>query len=135
MVAEFTPYLIDANHIAVAVQCSTCAECGRNMIGDLHGRALSVYPRHALVDQLKRADVGRLSGRYNAAGRLLCADCAPVHARFHCVLCKEARAGTPQYSEGDPAEFLCVPCFEQRTAKEWDEAVQELRKNHRWDFE
>ncbi len=119
----------------MVVETEPCGVCRRPT---LLGEGAGVFPAWYKVSrdmQLLRAGWRDQSKATTADGKTLCTECAATHARFFCALCNTERSGEPQESYGDPAEHLCVPCYETVPAKAWREKGNELERAHRYDFE
>ena len=65
----------------------------------------------------------------------ICTQCAAEGVTFKCSACKETRNADQLYEAiGDPADFLCLPCYETVPAKKWDELMKQLRQQHQHDY-
>jgi hypothetical protein len=114
---------------------SRCAKCEALMI-----------PRGLKIDDWGSALWGRAAKEMGLVRRfdgrmdedmIVCAPCARKGgATFTCALCGVARGFDQEHdSWGDPAERLCVPCYETVPAKVWEAKTKELYGVHRYDFE
>lgn len=85
---------------------------------------------------MKRANMVYLSST-QVDGDPICKECeAAGKADFLCALCeKRYPSSEVKESIGWPAEFLCKNCYETKPAKIWDEKVDELQEDHRYDFD
>jgi hypothetical protein len=85
--------------------------------------------------QMKRADLVYLSTT-KVNNKAICLDCVDAgKATFQCALCHQTypTSGIQQIF-GDPPDYLCKPCYGTVTAKEWEKKVNELDKEHEYDF-
>lgn len=125
------------------VELNRCAACERWMldVSEPKGaagerRAFARYHQgYRLEDQMEAAGIARRSDR-TADGDPVCAVCAAEGRAFVvCALCEQRRPSDQvEYSLGDPAEYLCRPCYETVPAKRWAEARDELYERHRYDY-
>jgi len=141
---KFTPtLLLDADgkptgYGTLRVIVSTCAACQSPMVAP--PRSQAPFPRamnETFGAQIKAAGWQVASEACLADGGRICDRCERAGlATFRCHLCGLLRS-TSQVQEGfgDPAEYLCVPCFETVPAKRWAEACAALREAHKYDFE
>ncbi|MCJ7507540.1 MAG: hypothetical protein MUO85_02265 [candidate division Zixibacteria bacterium] len=122
----------------VLVELEKCHICHRYMINSRDAK-YGLFPKYdkiTIEKQMERAGwVQRSSVEVDE--KYICCECAEAgKADFHCSLCNQRRLTDKiQESFGDPAEFLCTPCYESVPAKVWDEKVEKLREVHRYDFE
>jgi len=97
------------------------------------------FPRWVKIDfdaQLKKAGWVTVS-QVKVDDHHICDECASAgKADFLCALCGK-RKPTSEIQErfGDPSEFLCKQCYETVPAKQWEEKVESLEADHRWDFD
>jgi hypothetical protein len=132
---HFVPSVIEEGYGIVCVAIGQCSNCERPTIATGSGAAFPAFWQAGRAEQLKRADWKEASWSKTAKGLPLCKECAPKAAAFTCALCKQARTGEPEESFGDPAEYLCAPCYETVPAKVWDAKSKELSDKHQYDFE
>ncbi len=132
--ASFVPQLLEEGYGIVLVAVSTCAKCSRTMIATGKGYDFPAFWKAGRTEQLRRADWREKAFVTNADGGALCKECAETDGAFRCELCKQVRQGEPEDLFGDPAEYLCTPCFETVPAKTWAEAVSRLMDAHQYDF-
>ena len=131
------------------VNLHKCPTCGRWMLPRI-ARHLNTPIDHTLfvISIFDTRPLSRLEQVLDRAGwRLesdsefdnhhICAQCASEgKGGFTCALCGQVRSSDQEKkSFGDPAEFLCVVCYETQPAKVWQQKVDELYEEHRCDFE
>lgn len=136
---EYTPTIIHENngdvYLTVMIQGARCQGCSLVMIQDWKSDAIPVYWKASLSEQAKRASVVFRSYTHDASGKELCKACAPTKGGFVCAMCNQRQRGDlSKVSFGDPAEHMCLVCYETRSAKEWDELAHRLLVKHQYDF-
>jgi len=141
---KFTPTLLlgadgkPTGYGTMLVAVRACATCQAPMVASPRGA--DPFTRgwdETFGAQLKAAGWQVASDACVADGGRICDRCKQAGlATFRCDLCGLLRS-TSQVQEGfgDPAEYLCVPCFETVPAKRWAEACDALREAHKYDFE
>ena len=138
---EYVPKKINSRLAAFAVEIEPCAICNKDMVSKPIEYAFSngnTFPicTNSFDSQVK---AGGFVIRSNATidGEYICKDCASKGlADFECDLCnKRYPTSDIKKSIGDPADYLCVHCYASCSAKIWDEAVNQLEDEHRYDFE
>lgn len=133
-----------AAFVTFAMYCEACAICKRLMYVDSDAYRTSMAPLQlgiTIREQAQRAGMVPHGSAEDARGRDICAECqAAGLARFRCWLCRQERT-TDQLQErfGDPQErtpdYLCTVCYQSVSAARWEQAVAELEKEHRYDYE
>lgn len=138
----FTPQIIDDNEYALfAVELSRCCQCKALMVRDNKTtRNSNPFPRSIWDDyhsQAKRAGL-RISSEVTINDEPICGDCKKNGAvTFTCYICrKEMPTNFIQLSIGYlPADYLCKACYESVSAREWEETVDKLEENHKYDYD
>jgi len=125
---------MDKMTFELRVEC--CPFCGRPMMDKCGYGIFPFYMGNNQESQMKeRGVVFRSSATIN--NKHICVECKKAgKASFKCALCKEMKSSSKEEeSFGDPTEYLCKDCYATVPAKEWDEKVERLRKDHQYDWE
>jgi len=140
-IAEYIPELINNEYAKMIVAISSCPICKKIMINGYNETYydLSTFPVNWMVGftaQIKRAGWVISSG-IKVNDEYICTECKLAgRGYFNCALCGEEKPlNKEKESFGDPAEYLCSDCYESIPAKVWDDKVNDLRMQHRYDFE
>ena len=113
-------------------KCPSCKALAVNL-----DEPFPLYYELHLRAQVQRAGIGILSHVSIDHGDYICKKCeAEDKALFKCVLCEQDRKSSEiEDSFGLPPEHLCKSCYASVPAKKWDETVERLRREHRYDNE
>ena len=142
--ADFIPTLIELDGTTyglMVVGLKACPKCQRYMVAAYIPKGMwhSVFPLFYKInfpEQVRRAG-WVIESDVQVDNKYICKDCEKAGlADFECSLCRQ-RKPTSKIEErfGDPPDFLCSDCYESVTAKVWDDAVKDLREEHRYDYE
>lgn len=147
---NFTPMRDKNSQVGVMlVSLSKCGHCKKIMVYPprSQGHDFSTFPvwmGNAFDVQVKRAGwvlaaiKGDTTTQDEGRIRVICVGCAAAgHASFTCKLCKEKRSSDLEqagYGDWDDRDSVCKPCYETVPAKEWEETLDEISKEHRYDY-
>jgi hypothetical protein len=140
---KFVPQIAkvcDRTYVVMMLEAKVCPICSKVMIRQ--GRALmhgGHFPNAFtlnLESQMKDAGLVFLSC-VKVDDESICVECvATGKADFLCALCnKRYPTDQEQYCIGDAPEYLCKSCYASVPAKVWDEKVEQLMEEHRYDYE
>lgn len=146
-IAEHVPRLVAGEqgmcYAEFLVEVLTCVGCLKLMIAAPPKRLPKVFPTYceaSFESQRLRAGLA-LAGPATPAGRI-CEGCSKAgEYSVTCSLCEKLRPlsaieETFGLNADDlPRFYLCRPCYEARSAKEWGEKSRELSEETRYDFE
>lgn len=122
----------------IIVKVSSCACCNRNMISRRWKRAPDYYLIEGrLSDWMEARRFVYDSDAVDSNDEPICEICKKEgKSSFKCAICDEIKPSSKiKHSFGDPAEYLCVDCYNSVSAAEWDKKVDALEGAHRYDFE
>ena len=117
-----------------------CPICNKHMIKQWPKNYDNPYfPNYIEMTQQAQAERAGVVFRSNVTvdEHYICVECAEAgKADFLCVLCNE-RKSTDKIQEryGDPPDFLCKDCYKTVSAEVWETKCDELREEHRYDFD
>jgi hypothetical protein len=120
--------------VIIAVRAWRCESCKWPMIEQKHlDKGVLAHDTTSVAGQLQGAGFKVRSGIFWSGE--LCTECAAKAASvFTCELCKQERPSDQVEEQfGDPAEYLCKPCYETVPASVWDAAKERLRRSHQYD--
>ena len=124
----------------MVVSTARCWTCKRVMVDRPRRDSYPHYTFPSSMDinfdaQLKMAGWVAQSDQKAAGEWAICEECAASgKASFECALCGQTRTSDRKEERiGDPPEFLCRDCYETVPAKEWDDKVQQLQREHQYD--
>ena len=131
----FTPQKV-GGHFVFRVRTERCGQCEKQMIckPESSNRTFPDYYKDNLEAQAKRAWlVINSANEFN--GRFICECCVKSGSvNFTCELCHETKKTNEiEESFGASEHHLCKKCYETVPAKYWDEKVEELNDDHKWD--
>jgi hypothetical protein len=135
----FIPGVVAGHYGLLLVELQRCSVCGRQMLHRDAKRAQKIFPLYlalTLKAQLNRANWRLASGITDKNNDVICESCAAENlGSFVCVLCGiERPSEAVQQSIGDPPDYLCKICYDSVTARAWERKIDELEKDHRYDY-
>lgn len=133
---EYTPKVIEKNYVEMLIEGKKCKTCDRLMLPNIKSGLFPNYLRINQDAQMKLAGMVYISST-QVDGKTICKECeAAGKADFLCALCNiRYPSSEVKESIGLPAEFLCKNCYETKPAKIWEEKLDALQDDHRYDFE
>lgn len=118
------------------VQIEECWTCKNNMVKEPSGQ--HPFPLHYRFsfDQQRRRAAFTYRSNIKVDNEYICIECEEAgKATFKCALCKERHDSDEKHTSiGDWPEFLCIPCYETVPARVWEDKIEELEEEHRYDF-
>lgn len=115
----------------VLVELDLCASCQIPMLPNN-----GPFPPYYMIDanaQRKRAG-WECPSNQTINDERICETCAQQDkATFLCFLCNQTRKSSQQQRSFGGGDYLCIPCYETSTAKQWETAVNTLNERHRYD--
>ena len=139
-IEDYCPHIIGKQYAEMLVEIGVCSICKNYMIPDYDGQyRRSVFPLYRYLNfdaQVERAGWEKMSS-ITVDDKYICQKCAESgKADFLCALCNERKPSDKnKESYGDPPEFLCCDCYENVSAKTWEEKTSELYDVHKYDWE
>lgn len=119
------------------LEIKTCPKCNKKMINASHNALRQSFPGYNklnLETQLSKKDMV-IRSETEEGYHYLCENCED-NMEFKCWGCKETRLKKDiKWKYGDPPDFLCIHCYNTKTAKEWNDLRSEIDDNHRWDYQ
>lgn len=136
---NYTPKILEnrqkSNLIEMCVEAYKCDYCGKMMLPKL----LAIFPKYIRLNQKAQMENAGIVYFYTETGDSekiceICRDNGKID--FVCELCNQRKDSSKiQKSIGSPADYLCKDCYENKSAKEWEEIEEQLYERHRYDFE
>ena len=118
-----------------------CPICHKYMMekikeSDYNNKIFPIFYDLTQTAQIKNAGVVYQSN-FKIDNENICIECAESgKASFECALCGERKSSSLQKEAiGDPAEFLCIDCYNNKSAAIWENKVHKLYEKHRYDYE
>lgn len=116
----------------VVVEILKCKSCESDMVSPIERSDQSPFTfRLPMSSQIEQA------GRKMAAGaKGVCADCYESgNITENCRICEEDRKPSEIEETIGGKYHLCKPCYETVSAKEWEDTIDNLRVQVRWENE
>lgn len=139
---KFVPKIIEEGshvYLEMLLEGEKCHLCKKIMIAVVSPYRPKIFPAYMKLNQKAQMETIGLvfTSSCLVDDHAICHECVEAgKADFLCVLCGERKPSNQvQESIGDPAEFLCTGCYNTKSAKEWDEKVDELQEEHKYDFQ
>ncbi len=138
-VENFVPERVSEKYVTFLVEYSKCHTCSKDMIIRNKNNVLP-FPAWYKIDidaQMKKGGFVAQSGKRidENEDQYICVNCAKnIKTYFLCSLC-EKRKSTDRIEEGigAPSEYLCKDCYETVSAKVWNEKLDLLEEDHKYD--
>jgi ssDNA-binding Zn-finger/Zn-ribbon topoisomerase 1 len=140
---NYTPKIYaNGRYVEMLVQAAKCPICEKVMVykedkNRYYGNRIFPLPISINQEsQIKRAGIV-FKSTVKVDDAYICEECqSSGKATFLCALCNNRKSiDKVQESIGDPPEFLCADCYASVPSKIWDEKLEELQEEHRYDFE
>lgn len=141
-VDEYVPKIYDKGSfpkIQVLLKTMLCGICKTPMLPDMH-KFFPIDRWNNQKEQMIRGGIKEQSSVHDCNGKPICIDCKESgKIEFTCRMCEQKKPSSKiqesfGYSEGD-IDYLCTDCYETCPAKIWDEKVEELNSEHKYDYE
>ena len=139
--SKFTPVKITKDFATFAIAIKKCEKCNRDMVvepSSAHYKR-STFPIQLSNNFLAQAERAGfvIQSKIKVDGEYICTDCTDAGlADFLCALCgKRKLANKKELSFGEPPEYLCSDCYKTTPAKEWDDKIEYLTEQHKYDLE
>lgn len=121
----------------VLVAVERCKYCRAWMLPNMEDKG--IFPLYRPINfsaQLKAAG-WKVAASSRFDSQRYCIECAANDKiTFTCCLCNQTKPSSHLKERfGDPPDFLCNECFNTIPAAVWEKKVDELQKEHRWDYE
>jgi len=138
---EYTPKIINDRYVLFVAQAIKCPICEKLMVKKVPRDyyTQSFFPGYINMNQ--DAQMNRAGLVYISDVKVddcnICVECKESgKADFKCDLCGERKPTEKiQESFGYPPDFLCKDCYDTTPAKIWEEKIEQLESDHRYDFE
>ena len=132
---KYTPKLHPSGYMEMLVDTDECPCCSKRMMHKDKSR--EIFPVYILANQYAQMKAAGMTytSRTRVDNKLICEECEKSgKADFLCALCEQRKPSDKKHeSFGDPAEHLCIHCYESVPAKVWEEKGDQLREEHRYD--
>jgi hypothetical protein len=132
---KYIPEKLEFGYYKFIIETSSCPLCSLNMIKLVDGSPFPTYRELTFQEQCKRAGIV-LESNACVDNKYICQSCADAgKANFTCAKCNESKPSYKvQESIGYPEEYLCKDCYATVSAKKWDETIEKLREDHKYDW-
>jgi len=123
--------------VTFALQIRSCPICDRLM---MYPKVRGLFPGVAFMqqkDQMKALDIVGVGEAIpgDTWGRHACEICtAEGKVFFECFICKEQRPANERHKDVYH-EAVCNTCYETIPAKQWDEIMDEIDADHKYDYD
>ena len=125
----------NGTYVEMTLQTKKCPCCGKLMLE----KSETNFPSYHILNQKSQMkNLGLVYvGKILVDDEPICVECEEAgKADFLCELCGVRKPSSKiKENIGYPSVFLCSDCYSTVTAKEWDEKIDELHEEHRFDFE
>jgi len=133
---EYTPVKITEKMATFAIDVKKCPVCKKDMVTSPYNS--DVFPAsymHQFEVQAKRGGFVVKSNR-TKNNEYVCQECVELgKIAVRCEICGEIKSAAKiQESIGNPPKYLCKDCYSIIPAKVWNEMVNGLIYEHRYDF-
>lgn len=132
----YIPKKVDTNLYTFFVRTKICPVCKKQMVRSQLGVVTFGNDPLSFHSQCAAAGIVLESHAEDEHGNAICKECVDNgRAKFICSLCRRTfPTDMIQKSVGSYLRsHLCKECFNTVSAKEWEDKVQELEENHKWD--
>jgi hypothetical protein len=133
----FIPQKMADNAYTFVLKVSTCYNCKRPMMPIDDKRLFHTYRGCRQDDQMKHANIA-IESNYDIDNIHLCTECVQLDvATFTCCHCNESKVASKLHEtvgSFDP-DYICTDCYATVPAKEFDELIETLQREHRYDNE
>lgn len=122
-------------YVEMLLEAKKCNSCQKIMIDDINNAFFPKYFKLNRAEQMIQADMVYTSSVL-MNGKLICVECEKKgKANFLCYLCNKTKTSEKVHeSFGYPTDYLCSDCYETVPAKKWNEVIDELNEDHKYDF-
>jgi hypothetical protein len=112
-----------------------CPSCGVDMMVKANYGVFPIGCKHDQIAQMSERDVKFIS-KSKIGEDLICVQCeSEGKAAFTCALCGKMKSSDKiKETIGDPADHLCEDCYSTVSALVWDQKIENLNRQHQWDF-
>lgn len=134
---SYVPEIIESNKTLYAkmfIQLETCSCCKKPMMKEA---PYGVFPNWLKLNQKEQAIKADIQIFHSTIGYdKICKKCVEDGiVTFECHLCNTKKPLNKIQKEiGSPSDYLCSDCYETIPAKMWDEKIEEMEENHKYDF-
>jgi hypothetical protein len=127
-------------YIEMLLNGEECSICKKIMVKEVKESLLDrVFPFGGdLCQQRQITNAGIVfKSRCKVDNKYICVECERGgKATFKCELCGERKLMNKiKERVGDPEDYLCTDCYENKSAKIFDDKLDELIELHRYDFD
>ena len=142
----YTPQVLEDNRtpdgkhgrvlMTFALEVEPCPICGRLMMSEVDG----LFPKYLRINQRAQKQAAGVVGvglqipGNNVLYTHACEVCSQEgRITFTCALCQQQRSSAELHDVhyGEP---VCEICFATRTAKDWEAMLDQLERNHQYDY-
>lgn len=123
-------------YVSFLLEIDHCPICNRLMMPYQKGDGGDFPVYFKISQEVQMAALGIVATGRHIPGRdgRACSVCTSEgKITFRCVLCEETRTSDQLQGEYHE-EPLCNICYATRSAKEWEEKLEDISKRHQWDY-